>query len=76
MLDQLDAASFVLVVCTETYYRRFRGHEEPGKGKGVDWEGALITQELYDSRRHTLKFVPVFLTAAVKEDLSVSHDTL
>ena len=36
MLDQLDAASFVLVICTETYYRRFRGHEEPGKGKGVE----------------------------------------
>ncbi|HEV2842354.1 MAG TPA: SEFIR domain-containing protein [Chthoniobacterales bacterium] len=26
MLDQLDAADSVLVVCTETYYRRFRGH--------------------------------------------------
>ena len=48
----------VIVVCTETYYRRFRGHEEPGKGKGVDWEGALITQEIYDSRSRTLKFVP------------------
>jgi hypothetical protein len=46
MLDQVDAADYVLVVCTETYYRRFRGHEVPGKGKGVDWEGALITQEL------------------------------
>jgi len=64
MLDQLDAADSVLVVCTETYYRRFRGHEEPGKGKGVDWEGALITQELYDNRSRTLKFVPVFLSAA------------
>jgi hypothetical protein len=59
MLDQLDAADSVLVVCTETYYRRFRGHEEPDKGKGVDWEGALITQEIYDSRSKTLKFVPV-----------------
>src|SRR3954447_6202395 len=63
MLDQLDAADFVLVVCTETYYLRFRGHEAPGKGKGVDWEGALITQELYDSRSRTLKLVPIFLSA-------------
>jgi hypothetical protein len=31
MLNQLDWAEFVRVVCTETYYRRFRGHEEPGK---------------------------------------------
>ena len=64
MLDQLDAADSVIVVCTETYYRRFRGHEEPGKGKGVDWEGALITQEIYDRRSRTLKFVPVLLAAA------------
>ena len=67
MLDQLDVADSVLVVCTETYYRRFRGHEEPGKGKGVDWEGALITQEIYDSRSRTLRFVPVFLSAAVED---------
>jgi hypothetical protein len=66
MLNQLDAASFVLVVCTETYYRRFRGKEVPGRGKGVDWEGALITQEIYDSRSQTLKFVPAFLSAAVE----------
>lgn len=59
MLNQLDTAEFVLVVCTETYYRRFRGHEEPGKGKGADWEGAVITQEIYDARSRTLKFVPV-----------------
>jgi len=59
MLNQLDAAQFVLIVCTETYYRRFRGLEEPGKGKGADWEGAIITQEIYDVRSCTLKFVPV-----------------
>lgn len=64
MLNQLDTADFVLVVCTETYYRRFRGHENPGKGKGVDWEGALITQELYDSHSKTLKFIPVLLSGA------------
>jgi tetratricopeptide (TPR) repeat protein len=62
MLDQLDEADFVLAVCTETYYRRFRGREAPGKGKGADWEGALITQEIYDARSRTVKFVPVALT--------------
>ncbi len=81
MLDQLDAAGSVLVVCTETYYRRFRGHEKLGKGKGVDWEGALITQEIYGSRSNTLKFVPVFLSAATEDWIpepmrSVSHYSL
>ncbi|WP_293390115.1 TIR and AAA domain-containing protein [Nevskia sp.] len=67
MLDQLDNADFVLVVCTQTYYRRFRGHEEPGRGKGADWEGALITQALYDARSRTLKFVPILLSDDGKE---------
>src|SRR6185295_3931357 len=65
MLDQLDQPERVLVVCTETYYRRFRGHEKPGAGKGVDWEGAVITQELYDERSRTNKFEPVLFD---KED--------
>ena len=62
MLNQLDKAQFVLVVCTETYYRRFRGLESPNTGKGVDWEGALITQEIYDARSQELKFVPILFT--------------
>ena len=63
MLDRLDEADFVVVVCTETYYRRFRGHGEPEKGKGVDFEGALITQELYDAKSASTKFVPVLFDA-------------
>lgn len=64
MQNQIDWAGFVLLICTETYYRRFRGHEEPGKGKGADWEGAIITQEIYDARSATIKFVPVLFNAA------------
>jgi hypothetical protein len=45
MENQLKWADFVLLLCTETYYRRFRGHEQPEKGRGVDWEGALVTNE-------------------------------
>ena len=63
MLDRLDQADFVLVVCAETYYRRFRGHEEPGKGKGADWEGNLITLVIYHAKSKTSKFVPVFFDA-------------
>ena len=59
MLNQLDEASHVLVVCTETYYLRFRGQDAPNRGRGADWEGALITQAIYDSKSTSLKFVPV-----------------
>lgn len=67
MMDRIEEADSVIVVCTEIYYRRFRGHEEPGKGKGVDWEGAVITQSIYDDRGDTDKFVPVFF---LREDES------
>jgi hypothetical protein len=59
MEDQLDSSEFVLVICTETYRQRFLGREEPDKGKGADWEGSLITSELYHTRSDTNKFVPV-----------------
>ena len=68
MLDQLDWAEFVLVVCTESYYRRFRGHESPGVGKGVDWEGALITQEINDAQSAG-SIEPRRLTAACHSSL-------
>ena len=62
MLNQLDEAAYVLVVCTETYYRRFRGKEAGGKGKGATWEGAIIKQEIYDAYCQTLKFVPILFS--------------
>ncbi len=58
-LNQIEWADYVLLVCTETYYRRFRGHESPEVGKGVDWEGAIITNELYDKKSASRRFVPV-----------------
>jgi hypothetical protein len=59
MMNGLNAATHVLCVCTETYHRRFLGQKVPDKGKGVDWEGALVTQALYDARSRTNKFIPV-----------------
>jgi hypothetical protein len=69
MMNSLDRASHVLVVCTETYYRRFRGNEEPNKGKGVDWEGALITTEIYNKKSKTVKFVPVFASVSTEDHI-------
>ena len=59
MLNRLEWADFVLLICTSTYYGRFRGHGEPGQGKGVDWEGAVITDAIYAKRSATIEFVPV-----------------
>src|SRR4029077_14705539 len=67
MLDKLDWAEFVLLICTETYYRRFRGHEVPGRGRGVDWEGQLITLEIYNAKSHAAKFAPVIFGSKDRE---------
>lgn len=57
MLNELEGASHVLCVCTSTYYERFRGRSPTGKG--ANWEGAIITQELYDNHGKNRKFFPV-----------------
>ncbi len=62
-LDQIDRADFVLLICTPTYYGRFRGHKI-GAGKGANWEGSIITQEIYERQGITGKFVPILLASS------------
>jgi hypothetical protein len=59
MLDQIDEADWVLVVCDETYYKRFRGKEIQGQGLGVRWEGSIIRETLYSRGALNPKFIPV-----------------
>ena len=56
---EINKARFALLVCTEIYYRRVQGNEQPGKGHGVLWEARLIKQHIYDSASASSKFVPV-----------------
>jgi TIR domain len=49
MEEQVAQAVHVLVVCTETYLRRYDLRETPGKGKGAIWEGSIVRQEMYDA---------------------------
>ena len=39
MLEQVESADFVLVICTDPYRNRFEGRAAEG-GAGVRWEGA------------------------------------
>lgn len=59
---QIEAADFVLMVCTETYHRRVQGREEPGKGLGVVYEARIIRQEIYDAGAVSRKFIPVLFS--------------
>jgi tetratricopeptide (TPR) repeat protein len=69
--DQIETAKFVLVVCTEPYLRRFRGKEDLGKGRGVTFEGSIITQELYNSQGKNDKFIPIVLAAGHLEHIPI-----
>jgi len=59
---QVEQSEFVLVACTQTYLRRFKGEEEPGKGLGGTWEGHIISQELYNAQGKDSKFIPVLFS--------------
>lgn len=65
-MDQnIRDADFVLMVCTENYYKRIMDEEKDGIGLGIKWEGRLIYQHLYNSDSKSKKFIPVLLK---KED--------
>jgi hypothetical protein len=58
MEREVEQADYVLIVCTENYLRRYRGEETDG-GRGVNFEGLVISQTLYDHYYRNTKFIPV-----------------
>lgn len=58
MEKQIEQADFVLIVCTANYLKRFR-REVEGSGRGVAFEGVIITQILYDNYYYNTKFLPL-----------------
>lgn len=63
MEKRIEWAEFVLIVCTETYKRRFSGDEEPGIGRGSTWEGTIIRQHLYNNQLLNTRFIPVVFSS-------------
>jgi len=56
---RIEEAEFVLVVCTETYRRRFDGVEEAGVGRGATLEGLLVSQIMVEEGMRNEKFLPL-----------------
>ena len=61
---EIKKAQFVLMICTETYYRRVMGQEKPGVGHGVAWESTLIYNHIYNTGSQNIKFIPVIFDEA------------
>lgn len=56
---EIGRAQFVLMICTEPYYRRVMGQEKPGVGLGIAWEGKLIYNHIYNASSLNTKFIPL-----------------
>lgn len=61
MDKKIRDSKFVVLVCTEQYFRRVMGEEQEGKGLGVRWEGNLIYQHFYNAGAINHRFVPLVL---------------
>ncbi len=59
MQDEIARAKFVLCIVTKTYAERFLGHTAPGKGFGANWEGSIITSDIYQNGGRNEKFIPI-----------------
>jgi hypothetical protein len=60
MEKQIEQADFVLIICTPLYLQRYKGEAfATGLGKGVNFEGVVISQSLYDCYYRNTKFIPV-----------------
>lgn len=60
-------SDFVLVVCTETYYKRVDGTD--GEGNGIKWESTLIYQQLYNAGANNTKYIPIIFTDGKFENI-------
>jgi len=58
-LNQIEKSDFTLVICTKTYYDRFRRKAKKNIGQGVKFEGHIIIQDIYDNDSLNKKFIPV-----------------
>jgi hypothetical protein len=69
-LARIGEAERVLIIASPEYRRRFEGTGPPDVGRGVQFEGLLIRDEIYrDHRLGLKKFIPVLLDRARREDI-------
>ena len=60
---QIEAADFVLIVCSKNYTNLLSHHETNTRNLSVLWERRLVLQLLYDAGSVRQKFVPILFAA-------------
>ena len=71
MDKKIRDAKYVIVVCTEAYYKRVMGEEKEGIGLGIRWEGTLIYQHIYNAGTINNKFIPVVFAEKDKTHIPI-----
>lgn len=61
MERRIRESTYVLVICTEAYYRKALNLDERGEGKGVQFESVISLQNVYENRSLNTRFIPVLL---------------
>lgn len=69
MENEIARAQFVIVIATEKYAERFAGKAPAGTGLGATWEGAIITQDLYEAGAYNTKFLPAIFSSSDSVDI-------
>jgi hypothetical protein len=65
----IEEADAVLVVCTPKLKGRYEKTAAPGAGRGITYEGALVTQRMYDDAMRNTKFFPLLPEGGSEDDI-------
>ena len=72
MQHSIEDADLVLIVCTQRYKQLFERRNTPdGKGHGVTWESAIITDTLYQTKLNNVRFFPILTEGESYENIPI-----
>jgi hypothetical protein len=69
MLGCIEKAETVLVVCTPKLKLRYEKNAPVDTGRGATYEGAIVTQHLYDNAMRNTKFFPILPEDGREDDI-------
>lgn len=69
MLQRIAEAEVVLVVCSPKLKARYEKSAPPDEGFGATYEGAIVTQHIYDQAMRNTKFFPILPDGGSGQDI-------
>lgn len=69
MARQIQEADYVLVVCSDLFFKRENDHSGDENGLGVKWETTLIIQQLYTLNTNNEKYIPIIIDSISKKHI-------